>query len=133
MNLDKYLVDFETNFNESLVNISLSTGKIDNNAEKAICFYNSKRTLAYDARVGGKKNKSTNIKPITILLKFTKNQDSAETMAQKIYDFYCERSFFIEEKRIFVEMLYDDPIYLGTDENGVFEYSLELNLYEGVR
>ena len=99
MNLDKYLTDFETNFNEDLKDISLSTGKIDNNAEKAICFYNSKRNLAYDARVGGKKNKSTNIKPITILLRYTKNQDSAETMAQKIYDFYCERSFFIEEKR----------------------------------
>lgn len=131
MNLDKYLTDFETNFNESLSGISLSTGKIDNNAEKAICFYNSKRTLAYDARIGGKNNKSTNIKPITILLRYTKNQDSAETMAQKIYTFYCERVFFIEEKRIFVEMLYNDPIYLGTDDNGVFEYSFELNMYEG--
>lgn len=132
MNLDKYLTDFENNFDD-LDEISLSTGKIDNNAEKAICFYNSKRNLAYDARIGGKKNKSTNIKPITILLKFTKNQDSAETMAQKIYDFYCERSFFIEEKRIFVEMVYDDPIPLGTDDRGIFEYSLELNFYEGVR
>ena len=131
MNLDKYLTDLETNFNEDLKDFSLSTGKINNNAEKAICFYNSKRTLAYDARIGGKNNKSTKIKPITILLRFTKNQDSAETMAQKLYDFYCERSFFIEEKRIFVEMLYDEPIYLGTDEKGVFEYSLELNMYEG--
>ena len=130
MNLDKYLMDFETNFN-GLEGISLSTGKIDNNADKAICFYNSKRTLAYDARIGGKANKSTNIKPITILIRHTKNQDSAETMAQKVYDFYCEKSFFIDNKRIFVEMLYDEPIFLGTDENGVFEYSIELNMYEG--
>jgi hypothetical protein len=130
MNLDKYLMDFETNFNEDLKGISLTTGKIDNNAEKAICFYNSKRTLAYDARVGGKKNKSTNIKPITILLRYTKNQDSAETMAQKIYDFYSERSFVIEEKGVFVKMLFDNPIYLGTDDKGIFEYSFELNMYE---
>jgi hypothetical protein len=131
MNLDKYLMDFETNFNEDLKGISLSTGKIDNNAEKAICFYNSKRNQAYNARVGGKKNKSTNIKPITILLRFTKNQDNAETMAQKIYDFYCERSFFIDEKRIYTEMLYDEPVSLGTDDSGIFEYSFELNFYEG--
>ena len=130
MNLDKYLIYFETNFND-LKGFSLSTGKIDNNAEKAICFYNSKRTLSYDARVGGKNNKSTNIKPITILLRYTKNQDSAETMARKIYDFFCEKSFFIEGKRIFTVMIYDEPVYLGTDENGVFEYSLELNMYEG--
>ena len=130
MNLSKYRDDFKTNF--KWVD-AISTGKIDKNKEKAICFYNSKRVLAYDARIGGKANKSTNIKPITILLRYTKNQDSAETMAQKIYDFYNERSFFIDNKRVFVQMLYDEPINLSTDDNNVYEYSIELNLYEGVR
>lgn len=128
MNLKKYKDEFKSSFSWE---DAISIGKIDNNKEKAICFYNSKRNLAYDARIGGRKNKSTNIKPITILLRYTKNQDSAETMAQRIYDFYCERSFFIDEKRIFVEMLYNEPINLGTDDNNVYEYSFELNFYEG--
>ena len=46
---------------------SISIGKIDNGQEKAICFYNSKRSLAYQNVVGGSINKSTYIKPITIL------------------------------------------------------------------
>ncbi len=129
MILDDYLTDFETNFNGW--DGASSTGNIDKNKEKAICFYNSKRVLAYDGRIGGKANKSTNIKPITILLRYTKNQKDAEIMAQKLFDFYNERSFFIDNKRVDVHMLYDDPIYLGTDDNGVFEYSLELDLYEG--
>ena len=111
-------------------NESISIGKIDNNKEKAICFYNSKRNSEYVGVFGGIKNKSTNIKPITILLRYTKNQDSAETMAHKIYDFYNERSFFIDSKRVFVEMLYNEPINLGTDDNNVYEYSIELNFYE---
>lgn len=132
MNLSKYRNDFKTNFND-WDGATPTIGKIDNNQEKAICFYNSKRVLAYDARIGGIKNKSTKIKPITILLRYTKNQDSAETMAQKVYDFYNERSFFIDNKRIFIQMLYDEPINLGTDDNNVYEYSIELNFYEGVR
>lgn len=108
---------------------SISIGKIDNGQEKAICFYNSKRSLAYQNVVGGSVNKSTYIKPITILLRYTKNQDSAEKKAQEIYEFFEERTFFIESKRIFVQMYCEEPINLGTDDNNVYEYSIELNLY----
>ena len=130
MRLKQYKDEFKASFNW---NEAISIGKIDNNKEKAICLYNSKRVLAYDARIGGKKNKSTNIKPITILLRYTKNQDSAETMAQTIYDFYNERSYFIDNKRVFVKMIYDEPVNLGTDDNNIYEYSIELNIYEEVR
>ncbi len=129
MRLKQYKDYFKTSFNW---NEAISIGKIDNNKEKAICFYNSKRVLAYDARIGGNKNRSTKIKPISILLKYTKNQDSAETKAQEIYDFFNEKSFYIDNKRIFVKMLNDDPISLGTDENNVYEYSIELDFYEEV-
>lgn len=129
MIVDDYLTDFETNFN---FDGTKTTGKIDRNKEKAICFYPSKREFSYDGVVGGKANKSTIIKPITILLRYTKNQKYAEQMAKAIFDFYNERTFFINNKRIFVMMPYNDPIYYGTDEFGVFEYSIELDLYEEV-
>ena len=109
---------------------SISIGKIDNDQEKAICFYNSKRTLSYQGVIGGKNNRTTNIKPITILLRYTKNQDTAENMAYLIYEFFNERTFFINERRIFTQMIYDGPINLGTDAKNVYEYSIELNFYE---
>lgn len=127
MTLKQYKDYFKENFKWT---DSISIGKIDNNQEKAICFYNSKRSLAYIGVFGGLGNKSTNSKPITILLRYTKNQDSAEVMAQKIYDFFNERSFFIENKRIFTQMIYSEPISLGTDDSNVYEYSIELNFYE---
>lgn len=111
-------------------NDSISIGKIDNNQEKAICFYNSKRNLSYIGVFGGLKNKSTNVNSITILLRYTKNQDSAENMAKNVYDFFNERSFFINKKRVFVQMLYEQPVNLGTDDNNVYEYSIELDFYE---
>lgn len=108
---------------------SISIGKIDNNQEKALCFYNSKRNLAYSPVIGGKNNKSTYIKPITILLRYAKNQDSAESKIQEIYEFFEERTFLINQKRIFVMMNTDEPINLGTDDKGVYEYSIEMDLY----
>ena len=127
MTLKQYKDYFKENFKWTG---SISTGKIDNNQEKAICFYHSQRNSGYVGVFGGIKNKSTNIKPVTILLRYTKNQNSAEMMAQQIYDFFNERSFFINRKRIFTQMIYSEPINLGTDENNVYEYSIELDFYE---
>lgn len=108
---------------------SISIGKIDNNQEKAICFYNSKRSIGYQGVIGGVSNKTTYIKPITILLRYTKNQDSAEIKAQEIYEFFEERTFLIENKRIFVQMYNEEPINLGTDDSNIYEYSIEMNLF----
>ena len=110
-------------------NDSISIGKIDNSKENAICFYNSKRNSNYLSAIGGIKNKTTYKKTITILLKYTKNQNSAEIKAQQVYEFFEERTFFIDEKRIFTKMYLEEPINLGTDDNNVYEYSIELDFY----
>lgn len=109
---------------------SISTGKIDQNQDKAVCFYPSKRNSQYVQTLGGKKNKHYDLKKITILLRYTKNQSNAEKIAKKVYDFFEERSFFIEGKRVFVIMKCDEPIWLGTDDKGVYEYSIELDFYK---
>jgi len=122
---------FKTNFliGESTWTNSISIGKIDNNSEKAICFYNSQVNLPYQGIIGGKNNKSTKKKPITILLRYGKNKNDAESMATSIYEFFEERTFYINNKRVFVEMLYEAPNDLGTDDNNVYEYSIEMYMY----
>lgn len=107
----------------------ISSGNIDDNQEKAICFYNSKRILSYEPVIGGKALKSTYKKPITILLRYTKNSNDAEIKAQEVYEFFEERTFFIGNKRIFTQMYNEEPMCLGTDNGGVYEYSIEINLF----
>ena len=115
---------FKSNFNWS---DSISIGKIDNNQEKAICFYNSNRTQPYMPMIG--RNKSTKIIPITIVLRYTKNKNTADLMAKSIYEFFEGRTFYIDNKRVFVMMIYEDPIDLGTDDKNVYEYSIDFDLY----
>lgn len=124
MRLKQYKDYFKASFNWKE---AISIGKIDNNKEMAICFYGSKRNLTPIKAI----DKNTyKIKPITILLRYTKNQDKAETMAYSIYEFFNDRVFEIEGNVVIAQHTVSDPISLGTDDNGVYEYSFELNILE---
>lgn len=103
-----------------------SIGKIDNNQEKAIAVYSNKRNLAKLSEF--KKLQSYGILPITLLLRWTKNYNTAETKANDIYELLDCSSFFIDDYRCNINCLYDGPIDLGSDENGVYKFSIELNL-----
>lgn len=107
----------------------ISIGKIDMNLDKAVCFYNSRQPTAKINTVGGKKNKSYDFKSITILLRWTTNADEAERKAEEIYNFFDEKTFIHNKKRVFAISRYEHPIDLGTDERGVYEYSFEFDLY----
>lgn len=109
---------------------SISIDKIDNNSQKAVCFYNSRSPRPKISTYGGKQNRSYELKPITILLRWTTNADSAEQKAKEIYNFFDEKAFYLNEKRVFVISRYDSPIDLGTDDGGVYEYSFEFDFYE---
>lgn len=124
------LVDYKDEFKSSFNwKEKITVGKTDKNQEKIITFYNSKRTKN---NVGFKESKTTKIKPITILLRYGKNQREAEIMANKIQDFYDKRSFNTKEAQIYSILMYQEPIYLGTDDNNIYEYSFEIDFIENI-
>lgn len=124
------LVDYKDEFKSSFNwKEKITVGKTNKNQEKIITFYNSKRTKN---NVGFKESKTTKIKPITILLRYGKNQREAEIMANKIQDFYDKRSFNTKEAQIYSILMYQEPIYLGTDDNNIYEYSFEIDFIENI-
>ena len=101
-------------------------GKMDENQEKAIAIYSNRRQ--FDSLSKFKDLQSYGILPITLLLRWTKNYNTAETKANDIYELLDCSSFFIDDYRCNINCLYDGPIDLGSDENGVYKFSIELNL-----
>lgn len=101
-------------------------GQIDENQEKAIAIYANRRQLEDTSKF--KKLKSYEILPITILLRWTKNYNTAETEANKIYELLDCSSFLIDNYKCNINCLYNGPIDLGPDENGIYKFSIELNL-----
>lgn len=101
-------------------------GKMDDNQKEAISIYTNKRKID---KISNYKNlQSYGILPITLLLRWTKNYNTAETKANEIYELLDCSSFFIDDYRCNIDCLYDGPIDLGSDENGVYKFSIELNL-----
>ena len=101
-------------------------GKMDENQEKAIAIYANRRNLAKISNF--KDLQSYGILPITLLLRWTKNYNTAETKVNDVYELLNCSSFFIDNYRCNINCLYDGPIDLGSDENGVYKFSIELNL-----
>lgn len=108
---------------------SISVGKIDKNKERAVCFYHSKVSRPKINTIGGKANRSYTVLPISILLRFGKNYEAAAEKAKEIYGFFDEKTFDLNNERVFVISPYNEPIDLGTDDQGVYENSLEFDLY----
>lgn len=101
-------------------------GKMDDNQEKAIAIYSNRRNLNKISDF--KELQSYGILPITLLLRWTKNYTKTETKANEIYELLNCSSFFIDNYKCSIECLYEGPIDLGSDENNVFKFSIELNL-----
>ena len=117
---------FKVNYKDISDFSQISINKIDNNLEKALCFYNSKRTIQYINKLGVS---SYSVKPLTILLRFGKNQDEAEIKANSLYNFFNKKYFNINSKNVSFEPKYEAPASLGTDDKGIIEYSIEIDMY----
>ncbi len=101
-------------------------GKMDENQEQAIAIYANKRQLEDNSKF--RQLRTYGILPITLLLRWTKYYNMAEEKANQIYELLDCNSFFIGEYNCSIECLYNGPIDLGTDENNVYKFSVELNL-----
>ena len=97
-------------------------GTYDNSKDKTICVRNltsNRNTLA----LGGLKNTTTRTKGISIVVHWNKNPDETERISQQIHEtFYGQHPLINGKQVVLCEMRSDEPISLGTDSSGVYEY-----------
>lgn len=104
-------------------------GKIDGSKEKAIGLYNL-NTGAPVIAIGGLANTSYAVKPISILVHWTKNADTAEQKAQEVYAALFGQPAVIAGKRVIsFQMRMPEPVSVGTDDAGIYEFVIETTIY----
>lgn len=104
-------------------------GKIDGSKPECIGLYNLNTGTPVLA-IGGLKNTSYAVKAISILVHWTKNADTAERKAQEVYAALFGQSAVIAGKRVIgFQMRMPEPVSVGTDDNGIFEYVIETTIY----
>lgn len=104
------------------------SGKIDASKDKCIGIYNIQGGKPYIA-LGGLDNTSYSSKAISILVHWTNNSNTAELKAQEVYNALFGKTGVIAGHRVIqFDMKTDEPVPVGTDDNGIFEYVINLTI-----
>lgn len=104
------------------------SGGLRTREEKAIVIYNGK-AYVNPVAIGGVQNSSYKGKGIRILIHWNKNIVESENKAQEVYDALFGQGGTIAGKRIIKFNMRDpEPIYLGVDSSGIYEYIIDLEI-----
>ncbi|MFT8313176.1 MAG: minor capsid protein [Clostridium sp.] len=102
--------------------------KIDGSVDQCIGIYSipgGKPNIA----VGGLDNTSYAKKSISILIHWGNQTTPAEQKAQAVYDVLFGQSDVIAGKRVIMfDMRTPEPIGVGTDDNGIYEFVIETTI-----
>ncbi len=106
-------------------------GMMQNKKDRCIGVYNLKRSRAKREVIGGDENSSYRVKPISFLVHWDKSMEKAEKAADALYGAVRDiRNVTVNGKRIlFTKMLTDEPVDVGTDDNGIYEMVVEADFY----
>lgn len=98
------------------------------NKEKSICIYGIKGARSHIA-LGGLANTSYSTKSISILVHWGDSPNESEKKAQEVYNALFGQKAIIGGKRVIdFNMRTSEPISVGTDKNGIYEYVIEVNI-----
>lgn len=104
------------------------SGKIDASKDKCIGIYNMQGGKPYIA-LGGLENTSYSTKAISILVHWTNNSNTAELKAQEVYNALFGQTGVIGGHRVIMfNTKTDEPISVGADSNGIFEYVINFEI-----
>lgn len=105
------------------------TGKIDGTVDQCIGIY-SVQGPSTNIALGGLANTSYSTKAISILVHWGKNSNIAEQKAQEVYNVLFGQSATIGGKRVIkFNMRTSEPVGVGTDSNGIYEWVMETVIY----
>lgn len=105
-----------------------SIGKIDNAKEKSLGIYGDSTRRRIEA-IG--KNKSYSVCQFRILLHWNKNLAETETQARYLFDQlrYITDTDMSTMHVQYLDLSYEEPVFVGTDSNGVYEYVISGTIY----
>lgn len=100
-------------------------GVYDSSKDKTICVRNLTSNRGKLA-IGGLQNTSTAVKGVSIIVHWSKNPDETERVAQEVHAlFYGQRPIIGNHQVVKCDMRSDEPISVGTDGEGIYEYVIE--------
>lgn len=106
-------------------------GKLDNAKEKSVGIYQRKTNGSPVMAIGGQQNKKYDVKPISVLIHWTKSARETEEASFSLFEKILNISdLTIGQSCInHARLMVPEPQDVGTDDKGVYERVIWLDLY----
>lgn len=106
-------------------------GKMADKKEKSIGVYPLKNRQPNRIPIGGMQNASYGVKGISFLIHWNRSPTETEQAATALQEalLYCEEQQVNGHTIKFIDVAYDEPIPVDTDNNGIYEYVIECLFY----
>lgn len=106
-------------------------GKLNNKKEKSIGVYQLRTSNPPDIALGGQENTKTLTKSVSILIHWNKNANETEIQALNVFNKMLNATDFeINNIKInYIELLVNEPVDVGTDNDNVYERVIEATFY----
>ena len=106
---------------------SFTIGKLDTSKHQTICIYSGLSAGSNKPAVGNASGYGE--KSIRILVRWGQNFAVAEEKAQQVYDVLGDRVIDVGGVTSCIVRKQTEPVSLGTDDKGVYEFSIDITLY----
>ncbi|MFV0394665.1 MAG: minor capsid protein [Coprobacillaceae bacterium] len=113
---------------EYVASPSWAISKRNSKAEESITIYDAQGPTPIIS-VGGLKNTRTDVKAVSILVHWGHDPDKAELKAIEVFDFFFgmnHETTINNHQIITTELRKGKPIFVGTDDDGIYEYVIEV-------
>ena len=106
-------------------------GTLNSKKDKSFGVYQLKDQRARDIAIGGMSTTKTATKGISILVHWTGSTRDTENTAASLYaELAAVENTVIGNKKInYIQLLHNEPIDVGTDENGICERVIEFIIH----
>lgn len=104
-------------------------GKLDNKQDKSLGVYSLKSNTPPVTAIGCVS--TYDIMGVSLLLHYNNNANETEIVARKLYDFLLStKNTQINNIPVYmIKLLQPEPVDVGTDEKGVYEWVIEMKIY----
>ena len=104
-------------------------GKLDNKPDESVGVYSLRHTAPPVRMVGTVP--TFEVIGVSVLLHWNQNARETELAARRLYQaLYTAKNVTISEHTVYmIELLVPEPVDVGTDEKGVYERVIEMNLF----
>lgn len=107
------------------------SGKMLDKKKESIGVYNGRNGNRGHNSVGGSQNSSYELKKVSVLVHWNKDQRITERKSYEIYEKIRDMRNVPagDTKILFTDMEYVEPVDIGTNDEGIYEMVIDFNLY----